>query len=65
MSLAAYDWVLRASHAFNVLDARGGISVTQRAAMLLQIRKLACAVAAAYVEDRWPAETKETGARRG
>jgi glycyl-tRNA synthetase alpha chain len=65
VSLAAYDWVLRASHAFNVLDARGGISVTQRASMLLQIRKLACAVAAAYVEDRWPAETKGTEAGRG
>ena len=59
VSLAAYDWVLQASHAFNVLDARGGISVTQRAAMLLQIRKLACAVAAAYVEERWPAPKAE------
>ena len=59
VSLAAYDWVLQASHAFNVLDARGGISVTQRAAMLLQIRKLACGVAAAYVEERWPAPVKE------
>ncbi|MEO8501851.1 MAG: glycine--tRNA ligase subunit alpha, partial [Vicinamibacteria bacterium] len=65
VSLAAYDWVLRASHAFNVLDARGGISVTQRASMLLQIRKLACAVAAAYVEDRWPVDRKEGEARRG
>ena len=45
--LAAYDWVLKASHAFNVLDARGAISVSQRAAMILEIRKLACAVAAA------------------
>ena len=58
VALSAYDWVLRASHAFNVLDARGGISVTQRASMLLQIRKLACGVAAAYVEDRWPGPVK-------
>jgi glycyl-tRNA synthetase alpha chain len=66
VSLAAYDWVLQASHAFNVLDARGGISVTQRAAMLLQIRKLACAVAAAYVEERWPAPKAEAeGAAEG
>ena len=64
VALAAYDWVLRASHAFNVLDARGGISVTQRASMLLQIRKLACAVAAAHVEDRWPAPPKDE-AKRG
>ena len=62
---AAYDWVLRASHAFNVLDARGGISVTQRAAMLLQIRKLACAVAAAHVADRWPETSEEKEAPRG
>jgi glycyl-tRNA synthetase alpha subunit len=34
---------------FNVLDARGAISVSQRAGMILSIRKLACAVAAAYV----------------
>jgi glycyl-tRNA synthetase alpha chain len=47
--LAAYDWVLKASHAFNMLDARGAISVSQRAGMILSIRKLACAVAARYV----------------
>ena len=47
--LAAYDWCLKASHAFNVLDARGAISVSQRAGMILAIRKLACAVAAAHV----------------
>ena len=48
--LAAYDWCLKASHAFNVLDARGAISVSQRAGMILAIRKLACAIAARYVE---------------
>jgi glycyl-tRNA synthetase alpha chain len=47
--LAAYDWCLKSSHAFNVLDARGAISVTERAGMILSIRKLACAIAAAYV----------------
>ena len=47
--LPAYDWALKASHAFNVLDARGAISVSQRAGMILSIRKLACAVAAGYV----------------
>ena len=47
-SLAAYDWVLKSSHAFNVLDARGAISVSQRAGMILGIRKLACAIAAQY-----------------
>jgi len=49
-ALAAYDWCLKASHAFNVLDARGAISVSQRAGMILSIRKLSCAVAAEYVK---------------
>ncbi len=48
--LPAYDWCLKSSHAFNVLDARGAISVSQRAGMILSIRKLACAIAAAWVE---------------
>jgi glycyl-tRNA synthetase alpha chain len=47
--LAAYDWCLKSSHVFNVLDARGAISVSQRAGMLLGIRKLACAIAERYV----------------
>jgi len=47
--LPAYDWTLKASHAFNLLDARGAISVSQRAGMLLGIRKLACAIAQRYV----------------
>jgi glycyl-tRNA synthetase alpha chain len=54
--LAAYDWCLKASHAFNVLEARGAISVSERAGLILRIRKLACAVAAAYVA-RQDAET--------
>ncbi len=53
--LPAYDWCLKSSHAFNVLDARGAISVTERAGMILKIRKLACAVARAYVEAVAPA----------
>jgi glycyl-tRNA synthetase alpha chain len=48
-ALPAYDWCLKASHAFNVLDARGAISVSQRAAMILEIRRLACAVAEAHL----------------
>ena len=55
-SLAAYDWTLKSSHAFNMLDARGAISVSQRAGMILSIRKLSCAVAAAYVAETTPAE---------
>jgi glycyl-tRNA synthetase alpha chain len=59
---AAYDWCLKSSHAFNVLDARGAISVTERAGMILGIRKLACAIARAHVE---PAEDAEPGAGAG
>ena len=47
--LAAYDWCLKSSHVFNVLDARGAISVTQRAGMILSIRKLACAIAGRHM----------------
>jgi len=48
--LPAYDWCLKSSHAFNVLDARRAISVTERAGLILQVRKLACAIAAEYVK---------------
>jgi glycyl-tRNA synthetase alpha chain len=54
--LAAYDWCLKSSHAFNILDARGAVSVSQRAGMMLGIRKLACAVAAKFVESEEPGE---------
>ena len=61
--LAAYDWCLKSSHAFNVLDARGAISVTERAGMILSIRKLACAIAAAYVAP--PEAEAEAGKKAG
>jgi glycyl-tRNA synthetase alpha chain len=53
--LVVYDCCLKASHAFNILDARGAISVSQRAGMILGIRKLACAVAEKYVAAMAPA----------
>jgi tetrameric-type glycyl-tRNA synthetase alpha subunit len=51
LPLPAYDQVLKASHAFNLLDARGAISVTERAAYIGRVRKLARAVAKLYVEE--------------
>src|SRR5215470_7803368 len=57
--LPAYDWCLKSSHAFNVLDARGAISVSQRAGMILGIRKLACAIAERLVAAESPAGTGE------
>jgi glycyl-tRNA synthetase alpha chain len=56
LPLPAYDQVLRCSHAFNVLDARGAISVTERVAYIARVRNLARAVAQAYVAQRTPAE---------
>ena len=50
LPLAAYDHVLKCSHAFNVLDARGAISVSERAAYIGRVRNLARRVAQAYVE---------------
>ena len=50
--LPAYEMVLKASHTFNLLDARGAISVTERAAYIGRVRNLAKAVAQAYYESR-------------
>ncbi len=50
--LPAYEMVLKSSHAFNLLDARGAISVTERAAYIGRVRTLARAVAQAYYESR-------------
>lgn len=52
LPLAAYEMVLKASHAFNLLDARHAISVTERQRYILRIRKLAFAVAKAYYQAR-------------
>jgi glycyl-tRNA synthetase alpha chain len=50
--LPAYDCVVKAAHAFNVLDARGAIGVTERQRYILRVRTLARAIAAAYVAQR-------------
>jgi glycyl-tRNA synthetase alpha chain len=50
--MPAYDFVLKCSHLFNVLDARGAISVTERASYILRVRKLARMVAERYVQQR-------------
>src|SRR5499433_595912 len=52
LALPAYDQCLKASHLFNLLDARGAISVTERAAYIGRVRALARAVAQAYYESR-------------
>jgi glycyl-tRNA synthetase alpha chain len=50
--LPAYERVLKASHTFNLLDARGAISVTERQAYIGRVRALASGVAKAYYESR-------------
>jgi glycyl-tRNA synthetase alpha chain len=52
LSLPAYEMVLKASHLFNLLDARHAISVTERARYIGRIRTLARAVAEIYYESR-------------
>ncbi|MBW8875564.1 MAG: glycine--tRNA ligase subunit alpha [Acidobacteria bacterium] len=50
--LPAYENALKCSHTFNVLDARGAVSVTERVGLMKRVRDLAVACAKAYVESR-------------
>jgi glycyl-tRNA synthetase alpha chain len=48
--LPAYDYALRCSHTFNVLEARGGVSVTERTGFIQRVRKLAVGCAKLYLD---------------
>ena len=50
MALPAYDQCIKASHIFNLLDARGVISVTERQSYILRVRELAKACCGAWLE---------------
>ena len=52
LALPAYEQVLKAVHTFNLLDARGAISVTERAAYIGRTRNLARSVAQSYLHSR-------------
>jgi glycyl-tRNA synthetase alpha chain len=52
LALPAYEQILKAAHTFNLLDARGAISVTERAQYIGRIRNLSRTVAQAYVQSR-------------
>jgi glycyl-tRNA synthetase alpha chain len=52
LPLPGYEMILKAAHTFNLLDARGAISVTERAAYIGRIRNLSRMVAQAYYESR-------------
>lgn len=52
LALPAYEMVMKCSHTFNLLDARGAISVTERAGYIARVRALSRAIAQAYYESR-------------
>jgi glycyl-tRNA synthetase alpha chain len=54
--LPTYDHVLKCSHLFNTLDARGAISVTERVGVIARVRKIAVGVAEAWVDQQQPKE---------
>src|SRR5579862_1771739 len=61
--LPAYDHCLKCSHLFNLMDARGVISTTERAALMARVRAVACRTAVAYLEQlNAPSGTVAAGA---
>jgi glycyl-tRNA synthetase alpha chain len=50
--LPAYDYCLKCSHTFNILDSRGAIGVTERAHFIARVRALARRAAEAYLKQR-------------
>lgn len=64
--LPAYDLCLKCSHLFNILDARGAISVTERVGVIARVRALAVGIAKAYVNQQSPEqpENEEAGQRQ-
>jgi len=57
--LAAYELCLKCSHLFNILDARGAISVTERVGVIARVRGLAVGIAKAWVDQQGRTETTE------
>jgi len=60
--LGAYDLCLKCSHYFNILDARGAISVTERVGVIARVRALAVGIAKAWMDQQYGAENK-TGSK--
>ncbi len=60
--LGAYDLCLKCSHLFNILDARGAISVTERVGVIARVRALAVGIAKAYVDQQHPESPAEAEA---
>jgi glycyl-tRNA synthetase alpha chain len=57
--LAAYDLCLKCSHLFNILDARGAISVTERVGVIARVRVLAVGIAKAWVDQNSETATEK------
>jgi glycyl-tRNA synthetase alpha chain len=60
--LVAYDLCLKCSHLFNILDARGAISVTERVGVIARVRALAVGIAKAWVDQQTPPAPGESSA---
>jgi glycyl-tRNA synthetase alpha chain len=65
MALPAYDQCIKASHVFNLLDARGVISVTERQSYILRVRELAKACGEAWLKTAGGGADGVTGAEAG
>jgi glycyl-tRNA synthetase alpha chain len=52
LTLPAYDYCIKSSHAFNLLDARGAISVAERTGYIARVRALARQCAERYIDER-------------
>ena len=65
--LPAYDYALRCSHTFNVLEARGGVSVTERTGFIQRVRRLAVGCARRYLapgDEAMDARPSQRGDKR-
>jgi glycyl-tRNA synthetase alpha chain len=58
--LAAYDLCLKCSHYFNILDARGAISVTERVGVIARVRALAVGIAREWMDQQYPSSEKKS-----
>ena len=63
--LGAYDLCLKCSHLFNILDARGAISVTERVGVIARVRALAVGIAKAWVDQQSPEKSPKEPAAGG
>lgn len=62
--LPAYEWVLKTSHVFNMLDARGAVSVNERPTYIARVRNLAKKCAEIYLSKRFPQTSLRGGTLR-